>query len=174
MWSGSGFGPLPCGKILSAMFFQLILHVPPGLFVCFHFGFGTICADHQMSKTELGNLICMFPQEDREKRPVQVSGLQCAEKKSNADCYIGTVHFLFHSFFVWHIDALTQFILINMNSINMCSQTLTNTLKEQLCEFAKRFHKHVHLKGNTAQTLSVHCYGNVYANSVIYSTLSQN
>lgn len=138
------------------MFFQPILHVPPGLFVRFHFGFGTtICADHQMSKTELGDLICMFPQEDREKRPVQVSGLQCAEKKSNADCYIGTVHFLFHSFFVWHIDALTQFILINMNSINMCSRTLTNTLKEQLCEFAKRAFTNMYTSKEIRLKLSV-------------------
>ncbi len=28
-------------------------------------------------------------------------------------------------FFVWHIDALTQFILINMSSINVCSNRLT-------------------------------------------------
>lgn len=128
-----------------------------------------LCADHQMSKTELGNLTCLFPQEDREKRPVQMLGLQCAEKKSNADCYIGTVHFLFHSFFVWYIDALTQYILNNMNKcyfINMCSQTLINTLKEQLCEFAKRVFTNMYTTKKIRLKLSVfHFYSNAFANS---------
>lgn len=77
------------------------------------------------------------------------------KRKAMQTATLGLFISSFTHFFVWHIDALTQFILINMNSINMCSRTLTNTLKEQLCEFAKRAFTNMYTSKEIRLKLSV-------------------
>lgn len=48
----------------------------------------------------------------------------------------------------------------------MCSQTLINTLKEQLCEFAKRVFTNMYTTKKIRLKLSVfHFYSNAFANS---------
>ncbi len=47
------------------------------------------------------------------------------KRKAMQTATLGLFISSFTPFFVWHIDALTQFIVINMSSINVCSNTLT-------------------------------------------------
>lgn len=104
------------------MFFQSILHALPGLFVlkslCFSILALALCAEHQMSKTKLAELICLFPQEDRACPGVRTSmcrkGKQC--RLLHWDC---PFPFSLTFFFVCDINVLTQFIVNNMNSIHV-------------------------------------------------------
>lgn len=69
----------------------------PLKFVCaFPFWLWHYVQNIRCPKLSLANLfVCSL----RRTGPVQLSGLQCAEKESNAGCYIGTVHFSFTHFF---------------------------------------------------------------------------
>lgn len=147
------------------------------MFVLFHFGFGTMCTTSDVQNWAWQPyFVCSLRRTGR-RGLSRCQDFNVQKRNVMQTATLGLSISSFTHFFVWHINALTQFILNNMNSINMCSQILTNTLKEQLCTFAKwRFHKHVHHKGNTPQTLNIYSYGNVYANSnnLVINPLSQD